>query len=146
MMHIHAHMFPASGRKCHALLLNQDWFVPTHADVMRMTLWLQHSQHDIVVITFTALKSAQLYNWSVALTMQPNVRSSAACTYLAFYEQESPDIVFTTISCMQTPRAPPLPVAAFLSPILWRLNNPDKFDMYSVGVLFLQMVFPNLRR
>ena len=47
---------------------------------------------------------------------------------------------------MQTPRAPPLPVAAFLSPILWRLNNPDKFDMYSVGVVFLQMVFPNLRR
>lgn len=74
------------------------------------------------------------------------MRSSAACTYLAFYEQESPDIIVTTISCMQTPRAPPLPVAAFLSPILWRLNNPDKFDMYSVGVLFLQMVFPNLRR
>lgn len=49
------------------------------------------------------------------------------------------------IMSTQTPRAPPLPVAAFLSPILWRLNNPDKFDMYSVGVLFLQMVFPNLR-
>ena len=47
---------------------------------------------------------------------------------------------------MQTPRAPPLPVAAFLSPILWRLTNPAKFDMYSVGILFLQMVFPNLRR
>ncbi|KAL3161226.1 hypothetical protein ABBQ38_009592 [Trebouxia sp. C0009 RCD-2024] len=49
------------------------------------------------------------------------------------------------IMSTQTPRAPPLPVAAFLSPILWRLNNPDKFDMYSVGVLFLQMIFPNLR-
>ncbi len=55
-------------------------------------------------------------------------------------------IVISIIVCLQTPRAPPLPVAAFLSPILWRLNNPDKFDMYSVGVLFLQMVFPNLRR
>lgn len=49
------------------------------------------------------------------------------------------------IMSTQTPRAPPLPVAAFLSPILWRLNDPDKFDMYSMGVLFLQMVFPNLR-
>ena len=46
---------------------------------------------------------------------------------------------------VQTPRAPPLPVAALLSPILWRLNRPDKFDMYSVGVLFLQLTFANLR-
>ncbi len=38
-----------------------------------------------------------------------------------------------------------VPVAATLSPILWRLNNPDRFDMYSVGVLLLQMVFPPLR-
>jgi serine/threonine protein kinase len=49
------------------------------------------------------------------------------------------------IMSTQTPRAPPLPVAALLSPILWRLNSPDRFDMYSVGILFLQMVFPNLR-
>lgn len=55
------------------------------------------------------------------------------------------DICIKVYMCAQTPRAPPLPVAAFLSPILWRLNNPDKFDMYSVGVLFLQMIFPNLR-
>ncbi len=110
--------------------------------------------------------------------MQPSVRPLPACTYLAYHEQESPDIIIIIIVIviiitititaivivviinivifnviviliiiyMQTPRAPPLPVAAFLSPILWRLNNPDKFDMYSVGVLFLQMVFPNLRR
>ena len=46
---------------------------------------------------------------------------------------------------MQTPRAPPPPVAAMLSPILWQLNNPDRFDMYSVGVLLLQMAMPALR-
>ena len=47
---------------------------------------------------------------------------------------------------VQTPRAPPLPLAATLSPILWRLYSPDRFDMYSVGMLFLQMAFPPLRR
>ena len=46
---------------------------------------------------------------------------------------------------MQTPRAPPPPVAAVLSPILWQLNKPDRFDMYSVGVLLLQMAIPALR-
>ena len=46
---------------------------------------------------------------------------------------------------MQTPRAPPPPVAAMLSPILWQLNNPDRFDMYSVGVLLLQATMPALR-
>lgn len=49
------------------------------------------------------------------------------------------------IMSTQTPRAPPVPVAATLSPILWRLNNPDRFDMYSAGVTLLQMVFPPLR-
>jgi len=46
---------------------------------------------------------------------------------------------------LQTPRAPPVPVAATLSPILWRLNNPDRFDVYSAGVMLLQMAFPPLR-
>lgn len=32
-----------------------------------------------------------------------------------------------------------------LSPILWQLNNPDRFDMYSVGVLLLQAAMPALR-
>lgn len=41
--------------------------------------------------------------------------------------------------CAQTPRAPPAPVAAMLSPILWQLNTPDRFDMYSVGVMLLQV-------
>ena len=45
----------------------------------------------------------------------------------------------------QTPRAPPTPVAAFLSPVLWRLNGPDKFDMYSAGITLLQMAFAPLR-
>ena len=40
---------------------------------------------------------------------------------------------------VQTPRAPPPPVAAMLSPILWQLNTPDRFDMYSVGVMLLQV-------
>ncbi|KAL4852866.1 Serine/threonine-protein kinase stt7 [Chlorella vulgaris] len=44
-----------------------------------------------------------------------------------------------------TPRAPPAPVAALLSPVLWQLNAPDRFDMYSVGVVLLQMAFPLLR-
>jgi len=45
----------------------------------------------------------------------------------------------------QTPRPPPKPVAAFLSPVLWRMENPDRFDMYSCGVTLLQMAFPALR-
>ena len=44
-----------------------------------------------------------------------------------------------------TPPAPPAPVAAFLSPVLWRLNTPDRFDMYSAGMVMLQMVFAPLR-
>jgi hypothetical protein len=36
-------------------------------------------------------------------------------------------------------------VAALLSPVLWQLNAPDRFDMYSVGVVLLQMAFPLLR-
>ncbi|PSC67135.1 Serine threonine-kinase chloroplastic [Micractinium conductrix] len=50
------------------------------------------------------------------------------------------------IMSKQTPRAPPAPVAALLSPVLWRLNTPDRFDMYSVGVVLLQMAFPVLRQ
>lgn len=45
----------------------------------------------------------------------------------------------------QTPKPPPKPVAAFLSPVLWRMNNPDRFDMWSVGVMMLQLAFPPLR-
>ena len=45
----------------------------------------------------------------------------------------------------QTPKAPSAPVAALLSPILWRLNNPDRFDMWSAGITLLQLAIPPLR-
>ncbi|CAI5471944.1 unnamed protein product [Closterium sp. Yama58-4] len=49
------------------------------------------------------------------------------------------------IMSTQTPKAPPPTIAALLSPVLWQMNLPDRFDMYSVGIIFLQMVFSNLR-
>ncbi|KAL6954912.1 Serine/threonine-protein kinase stn8, chloroplastic [Sarracenia purpurea var. burkii] len=45
----------------------------------------------------------------------------------------------------ETPTPPPEPIAAFLSPILWQLNSPDLFDMYSAGIVLLQMAIPTLR-
>ncbi|KAL2330519.1 hypothetical protein Fmac_018100 [Flemingia macrophylla] len=45
----------------------------------------------------------------------------------------------------ETPTLPPEPIAAFLSPILWQLNSPDLFDMYSAGMVLLQMAIPTLR-
>eukprot|EP00249_Psilotum_nudum_P017409 c26309_g1_i1 orf=114-1907(+) len=49
------------------------------------------------------------------------------------------------IMSTQTPSAPPAPVAATLSPVLWQMNLPDRFDIYSAGLIFLQMAFSNLR-
>ncbi|OAY71429.1 Serine/threonine-protein kinase STN7, chloroplastic [Ananas comosus] len=49
------------------------------------------------------------------------------------------------IMSTQTPSAPSAPVATALSPVLWQMNLPDRFDMYSVGLIFLQMAFPSLR-
>jgi len=49
------------------------------------------------------------------------------------------------IMSTQTPSAPPPPIAAILSPVLWQMNLPDRFDMYSAGLIFLQMAFANLR-
>ncbi|KAG8382939.1 hypothetical protein BUALT_Bualt05G0132000 [Buddleja alternifolia] len=49
------------------------------------------------------------------------------------------------IMSTQTPSAPSAPVATALSPVLWQLNLPDRFDIYSVGLIFLQMAFPSLR-
>ncbi|WIA41568.1 hypothetical protein OEZ86_008933 [Tetradesmus obliquus] len=43
----------------------------------------------------------------------------------------------------QTATPPPKPVAALLSPVLWQMEHPDKFDMYSVGILLLQMDHPD---
>ncbi|PNX94981.1 serine/threonine-protein kinase STN7 chloroplastic-like [Trifolium pratense] len=44
------------------------------------------------------------------------------------------------IMSTQTPSAPSAPVATALSPVLWQLNLPDRFDIYSTGLIFLQMV------
>ncbi|KAL9324977.1 hypothetical protein ACSQ67_005622 [Phaseolus vulgaris] len=49
------------------------------------------------------------------------------------------------IMSTQTPSAPSVPVATALSPVLWQLNLPDRFDIYSAGLIFLQMAFPGLR-
>ncbi|KAG2253666.1 hypothetical protein Bca52824_083802 [Brassica carinata] len=49
------------------------------------------------------------------------------------------------IMSTQTPSAPSAPVAAALSPVLWQMNLPDRFDIYSIGLIFLQMAFPSLR-
>ncbi|KAJ7519106.1 hypothetical protein O6H91_20G023000 [Diphasiastrum complanatum] len=49
------------------------------------------------------------------------------------------------IMSTQTPSAPPPPIAAALSPVLWQMNLPDRFDIYSAGLIFLQMIFPNMR-
>ncbi|MQL76932.1 hypothetical protein Taro_009343 [Colocasia esculenta] len=49
------------------------------------------------------------------------------------------------IMSTQTPSAPSVPVAAALSPVLWQMNLPDRFDIYSLGLIFLQMAFPSLR-
>ncbi|KAK9734178.1 hypothetical protein RND81_04G120600 [Saponaria officinalis] len=45
----------------------------------------------------------------------------------------------------ETPSPPPAPIAALLSPILWQLNSPDLFDMYSAGIVLMQMAVPSLR-
>jgi len=50
------------------------------------------------------------------------------------------------IMSTRTPVAPPRPIAALLSPVLWQLNRPDKFDVYAVGLSTMQMVFPSLRK
>jgi len=44
-----------------------------------------------------------------------------------------------------TPSAPPEPLAILLSPILWLVNKPDRFDMFSIGLVFLQMLMPRMR-
>ncbi|KAL3501657.1 hypothetical protein ACH5RR_036106 [Cinchona calisaya] len=49
------------------------------------------------------------------------------------------------IMSTQTPSAPSAPVATALSPVLWQLNLPDRFDIYSAGLIYLQMAFPGLR-
>ncbi|KAK8949942.1 hypothetical protein KSP40_PGU006545 [Platanthera guangdongensis] len=45
----------------------------------------------------------------------------------------------------ETPTPPAEPIAAILSPVLWLLNSPDLFDMYSAGIILMQMAVPSLR-
>ncbi|GFP87405.1 serine/threonine-protein kinase stn8 chloroplastic [Phtheirospermum japonicum] len=45
----------------------------------------------------------------------------------------------------ETPNPPPEPIAALLSPFLWQLNSPDLFDMYSAGIVLMQMAIPTIR-
>ncbi|KAL5720784.1 Serine/threonine-protein kinase stn8 [Ranunculus cassubicifolius] len=45
----------------------------------------------------------------------------------------------------ETPTPPPEPIAALFSPVLWQLNSPDLFDMYSAGITLMQMAIPSLR-
>ncbi|ESW12059.1 hypothetical protein PHAVU_008G081300 [Phaseolus vulgaris] len=45
----------------------------------------------------------------------------------------------------ETTSLPPEPIAAFLSPVMWQLNSPDLFDMYSAGIVLLQIAIPTLR-
>eukprot|EP00667_Euglena_gracilis_P002015 EG_transcript_2012 len=50
-----------------------------------------------------------------------------------------------TVMQQSTPAPPPIAVATFLAPALWILNTPDKFDVYSLGVTFLQLCFAGMR-
>lgn len=50
------------------------------------------------------------------------------------------------IMSTQTAEPPAVPVALLLSPILWQLNLPDRFDMWAAGLILLQMCIPGLRR
>ncbi|KAJ6324521.1 hypothetical protein OIU76_011755 [Salix suchowensis] len=40
------------------------------------------------------------------------------------------------IMSTQTPSAPSAPVATALSPVLWQMNLPDRFDIYSAGLIY----------
>ena len=42
----------------------------------------------------------------------------------------------------KTAKPPPAPVAALLSPFLWITERPDRFDVYSAGLIFLQLAYP----
>ncbi|XP_057850571.1 serine/threonine-protein kinase STN7, chloroplastic [Cryptomeria japonica] len=63
-------------------------------------------------------------------------------SYVLLFRYAAPE---QYIMSTQTPSAPPVPVAAALSPVLWQMNLPDRFDIYSTGLIYLQMAFPPLR-
>lgn len=43
------------------------------------------------------------------------------------------------------PEAPPSPLMPLLAPLLFLAHAPDKFDLYSAGLVLLQLAVPTLR-
>ncbi|KAL4422647.1 hypothetical protein ABPG75_008844 [Micractinium tetrahymenae] len=114
----------AALEKCHAVGI-------VHRDIKPQNCILSERDQCIKLIDFGAAADLR-----VGINYVPN-------QYLLDPRYAPPQ---QYIMSKQTPRAPPAPVAALLSPVLWRLNAPDRFDMYSVGVVLLQMAFPVLRQ
>ncbi|MCO5548512.1 hypothetical protein L7F22_001972 [Adiantum nelumboides] len=44
-----------------------------------------------------------------------------------------------------TPNLPPDPWCSLISPLLWRLNTPDRFDLYSAGLILIQLSMKSMR-
>lgn len=44
-----------------------------------------------------------------------------------------------------TPNLPPDPLCSLVSPLFWRLNTPDRFDLYSAGLILMQLSMKSLR-
>jgi serine/threonine protein kinase len=45
-----------------------------------------------------------------------------------------------------TPALPPDPLCSLISPIVWHLNTPDRFDLYSAGLILMQLSVKQLRQ
>lgn len=44
-----------------------------------------------------------------------------------------------------TPQLPPDPLCSLVSPFFWHLNTPDRFDLYSAGLILMQLCIKPLR-
>jgi serine/threonine protein kinase len=101
-----------------------------HRDVKPQNIIVSESDRRLKMIDLGAAADLR-----VGINYQPN-------EYLLDPRYAPPQQYIMSTS---TPRAPPTPLAALLSPVLWQLNKPDRFDMYSAGMVLIQMVFPSLR-
>ncbi|XP_024525241.1 serine/threonine-protein kinase STN8, chloroplastic [Selaginella moellendorffii] len=45
----------------------------------------------------------------------------------------------------RTPRLPPDPLCSLISPLIWLLNTPDRFDVFSAGLVMMQLSVKSLR-
>uniref|UniRef100_A0A7I4A2V3 Protein kinase domain-containing protein n=1 Tax=Physcomitrium patens TaxID=3218 RepID=A0A7I4A2V3_PHYPA len=45
-----------------------------------------------------------------------------------------------------TPTLPPDPLCSMISPLVWFLNTPDRFDLYSAGLILMQLCVKQLRQ